>query len=851
MIPADILRHMARTAPGKHTFLTIPASSATALAVLTEPIRSWFSQHFPQPTPAQCLAWPAVARGDNFLLSSPTGTGKTLAALLPVFSQLCLEPSSRSLRCLYVSPLKALCNDLHKSISHFVGELKCCCDEIPPLRAALRTGDTKAPARKKIILDPPTVLLTTPESLALMLTHSHAARFFAGLRWVVVDEVHALAGNKRGADLSLSLERLEELAAGPLQRIGLSATCSPLETAAHFLVGGERDCTVAEVVDRNSLEVRVESLQLAEEDSLHPQRFFRRLVDDLDEEMHTNHSILVFCNTRRRAERLALALRRRYPEWTERIAIHHSSLCQKRRNEVEEKLKQGLLKIVVSSSSLELGIDIGSVDLVVLIHPPGGVTRFLQRIGRSGHRPGQLRRGLIFTGKTSALLEAIVTCSAGRAGQLELLHVAVHPLDVLCQQLLGMAAQRNWTAEEAFDVIRRAYPYSNLSWQDFRHCLDYLSGANHLPRHLRWEGNRFRIAGPATLRLLRQNIGSILSQETIPVRTVDRIRIGELDPSFADRLLPGDRFVLEGRCWQLKNMTPQSLIVEEATGRPVLPHWSGERQPLARELAQRLYVFRTLAAEALLQGKTALVTLLQEEYALSEENLSLLVEFLQQQEALSEIPAQGMCLIESVFDGEDTSYFVHTSLSRAGNDALARIVAYRASAAGWIAEAVVAADLGFVFRVAEPWEVTAEKWRLLLSPDLFLEHLAKAIADCSALRGRFTQVAHVGMLLTKPSRHQHRTGRHDWVQRRLLECIQTSNDDFVLLRQARRELMEHCFDAESALGYLKELRASAIHVRQLPCISPFAEAWTQIGGSSESIVSNAHEARVSSPHVEV
>jgi ATP-dependent Lhr-like helicase len=816
------------------SFWTVPASPDRALVALTEPIASWFRQRFDQPTLAQRFAWPLLAEGRNLLLAAPTGSGKTLAALLPVLAQLYDEGPGASVRCLYLAPLKALCNDTCRSMAAWLAELNERLPAAQQLRVGLRSGDTSATARKKLFLEPPQLLITTPESLALLLTHPRATVLFAGLGWVVVDEVHALAPGKRGADLSLSLERLEALATGRLQRIGLSATCTPLVTAARFLAGMDRDCTIAQVPESTSLEIRLEPLDLLASGRLAPQRFFCRLLDRLDAERETSQTLLIFCNTRRLAERVGYVLRRRHPALADVIAVHHSSLAPQRRRQVERELKQGQLRIVVSSSSLELGIDIGAVDRVVLVHPPGGVVRLLQRIGRSGHRPGHIRRGLILTGGPAGLLEATVTAAASLAGQLEMLHIPDHPLDVLCQQLLGLAAQGAWAPDEVFALVRRAFPYRNLSRADFDACLQYLSGRRRdghdwLPSRLRWTGDRFTLTGPRELRVLRRNLGTILSDEPLSVRLSDGTCVGEIDPGFADRLQPGDRFVLDGRCLEFRSLEHRALLVEEVIGRPLLPQWLGDCRPLSRELARRLYLFRVRAAEALRQGPEVLSALLHGEYHLPQEACDLLADLLGQQETISEVPMPGVCLVEGLRTLHGADYYVHTPLNRAGNDALARVVESRLRRQGGRAALLVVADLGFVIATESVRDQGPEDWRRLLSKDGFAEHLEAVLRDSPLLRERFRRVALTGlMLLRNPLGRKLQVGGSDWAERRLFEQVSAGDRDFVLLRQARREVLEECLDIDSALGFLDNVQRSFLHLRWLPCISPLAEAWTQM-----------------------
>jgi ATP-dependent Lhr-like helicase len=828
---------MAQDASGQIHFLgPPPPTSASALAALAEPVRHWFEQRFGQPTRAQCLAWPALAAGRQLLLCAPTGTGKTLAAFLPVVSRLLADSERGTVRCLYVAPLKALATDARKNLRRDLREIRHlapCTIGVP--RLALRTGDTSARLRRRIWSEPPDILLTTPESLAVLLSQPLASELFHSLRFVVIDEVHSLACSKRGADLALSLERLTDLAMRDVQRIGLSATCAPVTEAARFLVGSERDCTVAQVDDTAPLQLSLEPLD--DGLSLMPQ-----LLERLESELASNRTTLVFTHSRRLTERLAWALRRRYPTWEEEIAVHHSSLAAPRRRRVERLLKQGRLRAVVTSTSLELGIDMGTVDAVVLVHPPGGVVRLLQRVGRAGHGPSRPRRGLVLTASCSELLEAAVTNASTLPAQLEPGHTPEHPLDVLCQQLLGMAAQRPWLPDEAFALVRHAFPYRELQREDFDACLDYLSGRRSsgetwLPPRLRWESGAFQICDRRTTRILRRNLGTILTEEPRTVRLATSA-VGELDQSFADRLEPGDRFLLDGRCLECRRIEGPDVLVEEVVGRPAVPRWSGEGWPLASELARRLYVLRVQAAEALREGSGVLIELLRRDYRLEEPALSALVMYLQSQETISEIPDAAVCLIEAVREEGFTGYYVHTPLNRAANDAVARVVVRRLARARGRTITSQVADLGFSVFTPNSVQLKPSDWEALLAVTGFDAHLDDAVAASPALRERFRRAALVGlMLLRRPLGAARRVGGPDWAERRLFDQVLAAEPDFVLLRQARREVRGE-WAAATARAYLEELPGCTLRCRWLRSVSPFAQGWTQVvSGPIEAVES--------------
>jgi ATP-dependent Lhr-like helicase len=847
-------------ADGGHTFLGLPPSVASALAALADPVRRWFGCRYGPPTPVQRLAWTALTNHRHLLLSAPTGAGKTLAAFLPIISRLLEEPDFLGLRCLYIAPLRALIGDVRKTLRRLARELGR--ETGQGLRIGERTSDTPDRIRRSLWRDPPDILLTTPESLALLLSRPAAAALFARLNWVVMDEVHSFAAHKRGADLSLSLERLTALAPG-LRRIGLSATCAPVRTAAHFLCGAGRHCAIGVAPDTTGFQLAIEPLPE------HGSGFFRTLLDRLEAELAVSQTTLVFSNTRSLAERLTWALRRRFPESADQIAVHHSSLSAARRRRVELRLKKGKLRVVVSSTSLELGIDVGSVDSVVLVHPPGGVVRLLQRLGRSGHAPGRPRRGCVLTSSSAELLEAAVTGASGLSAQLEPLAVLKYPLDVLCQQLVGMAAAGHWTADEAFGLVRGADPYRNLPRRDFDNCLGYLSGQNAsgenwLPSHLRWINDTFTIADERTARILRRNIGTIIADESRPVCLErESVRewenhgalslshtltlapshslIGHVDEPFADRLQAGDRFLLDGRCLELRRVDRQGLYVTETGTVCRAPHWQGSGWPISADLAWRLYVLRIRAAEALREGRPALLQLLRHDYRLQEAAAAALAELFERQECVSEVPDLTSCLTEAVAHDFGVDYYVHTPLNRAGNDAVARVAVRRLAGRYGRAATSLVADLGFQLSVSGS-EVGEGVMRDVLAAPGFAADLDEAIDDSWSLRERFRCAALTGlMLLRNPLGGRRRVGGQDWAERRLFDKVRAADPDFVLLRQARREVDTLMLDAAAAEGFLKEFPVKPIHWRWLNDVSPLAEGWTQLAAGPVEVVGSPME----------
>src|SRR4051812_10043427 len=435
------------------------------LDVFRPETRAWFERNFAAPTPAQAQGWPAIAGGGHVLIQAPTGSGKTLAAFLSAIDRLTAEPGA-GLRLLYVSPLKALNYDVERNLRGPLSGLQ------SELRVAVRTGDTPQKERAAMLREPPDILITTPESLFLLLT-SRARELLRTIDTLILDEVHALAGTKRGAHLALSVERLERLSAQPFQRIGLSATQRPLEEIGRFVAGG-RPIRLVDAGTRKALDLQV---VVPVEDMREPgeyQSIWPSIYPELLRLVEAHRSTIVFVNNRRLAERLALRLN----ELAERevARAHHGSLAREQRLIVEEDLKAGRIPCLVATSSLELGIDMGAVDLVVQVESPKSVARGLQRVGRAGHELHAVSKGRIFPKFRADLLESAVVARAMRAGAIEETQIPRNPLDVLAQQIVAICADEEVEVDDLHRLVRGAYPFADLSRPQLENVLDMLAG---------------------------------------------------------------------------------------------------------------------------------------------------------------------------------------------------------------------------------------------------------------------------------------------------------------------------------------------------------------------------------------
>lgn len=807
--------------------LTFLPPADDALACLSPSAARWHLAEVGAPTPVQRGGYPIIARGESALLSAPTGTGKTLAALLPLLER---TPANSGIPSgivgLVIAPLKALAADQVKNVAAVIERLR------PDLRPGVRTGDTPPSQRRRDRDDPPQILWTTPESLAVLLTQDAFRRHIEPLRWVLVDEIHALAGNKRGADLSLSLERLETLTrVGPVQRVGLSATCEPLDEVARFLVGVGRRCRIVHVPPTTHFELRIEPLPRSPGV---PPGFAARVVERLQAEFAVNRTTLIFANTRNVCERIGWALKRRLPRLADRVATHHSSLSAERRREIETKLKRGELTAVVASASLELGIDIGSVDGVVFVHPPGGVSRLLQRLGRARHRPDAVRRGLLLCSHASEILEAGVTAASGLDGQVEKLAIPDHPLDVLCQHLVGMGIGLAWSKPTALELIRRAYPYRHLSEDDLDACVAYLCGhsaeaRDWLPARLDELGPLYSVTSRRTARLVVRNLGSIVDEEPRLIRLeADGPILGELDEHYANRLQPGDRFLLDGRCLTLVEAEPREFVVRETPGLPLVPSWGAAGVRVPECLARRMYLIRAEAAELARDGGQALERHLDRELGLGPAAAAELRDFLDEQESISQVPDGRTTLVEVVDRGFGFEYALHTPLHSPANEALARVLERRIVREFGGKAMTVAVTLGVVLFHECDMPLGESAWSTLLDPAGFHADADDILRAGDLTRARFAHVARIGlMVLRQPLGGPRKVGGRDWIERRLFDQIASVDPDFALLRQARRETLATTCQTASAERHLGERRP--IVVRELGDVSPIAAAWLDAG----------------------
>jgi ATP-dependent helicase Lhr and Lhr-like helicase len=562
---------------------------------------------FGTPTEPQEQGWPHILQRKTTLISAPTGSGKTLAAFLICIDGLVRKALSGELtdrtEVLYVSPLKALGNDIQKNLEVPLGEILQLAGErgmlMPVIRTAVRTGDTLAHERRAMLVRPPHILVTTPESLYILLTAVKSREVLKTVETVIVDEIHAVADDKRGSHLALSLERLERLAGKPLARIGLSATQKPIEIVAEFLTGGGRPApVVVNIGHRREMDLAVE-VPGSEIGAVATNEMWGEIYDRIAELVKEHRSTLVFVNTRRLAERVAHHLGERLG--AEAVAAHHGSLSRKLRLAAEKKLKGGEIRALVATASLELGIDIGSVDLVCQIGSTRSISVALQRVGRAGHWRGAVSKGRIFATTRDELLECAALVRAIRQGELDHLEVPEAPLDILAQQIVAMCAAEDWNEEELFRAVRQAYPYRNLARADFDAIVEMLS-EGIAARRGRYGAYLHRDRVNGMLRPRRgSRLAAITSGGAIPENSLytvvaqpEGVTVGTVDEDFAVESLAGDVFLLGNTSWRIRRVQQSgSVLVEDAQGAsPNVPFWRGEAPARTDELSEQVAELR-------------------------------------------------------------------------------------------------------------------------------------------------------------------------------------------------------------------------------------------------------------------
>ncbi len=641
-------------------------------------IAGWFQGRFGVPTEVQVRSWPAIASGSDTLITAPTGSGKTLAAFLACLDTLFKQALAGELedrtQVVYVSPLKALSNDVQKNLQQPLAEIAEAAMAagllMPEIRVLVRTGDTPAWDRQQMIRRPPHILITTPESLYLLLTGNRSRAILRDVRTVIVDEIHAVAPNKRGAHLALSLERLQAEARAPLVRIGLSATQRPLDRIARFLVGrrpfepdlftprpgtpeqgGRPPCQIIDVGHRRQMDMAVE-VPKDELGAVATNAIWSDVYDRVADLVRGHRSTLVFVNTRRLVERVSHHLEERLG--AEVVAAHHGSLSRQLRLSAETRLKQGQTRVVVATASLELGIDVGTVDLVCQIGSPRSIAVCLQRIGRSGHWVGAMPKGRLFATTRDELIECAALIRAIRAGELDQVVVPPAPLDILAQQIVATVATREWGEDDLFELCRRAYPYRDLTRREFEAVIRMLAegissrrGRGQAYLHHDRINKRLRARRGARLAAITSGGAIPDTANYAVIAEPEGTVIGSVDEDFAVESLAGDIMLLGNASWRIRGIETGKVRVEDAHGAPPsIPFWRGEAPSRTVELSAQVGAVR-----AQIERHPSSVTWLQTDCGLDRRGAEQAVAYLEAGRAVvGTVPTQDCVIAERFFD---------------------------------------------------------------------------------------------------------------------------------------------------------------------------------------------------------
>ncbi len=792
------------------SYLDSPLESEKLFEKLSQPVRNWFRDKFPDFTAPQKLAIPSIMEGDHLLLCSPTGSGKTLTAFLTVIDDLVRKAMEGKLDdkvyCLYISPIKALANDIQKNLIGPLSEIE---EKYLPdraqgkIRVGLRTGDTPQSERQKMLRKPPHILITTPESMAIAISSPKFQPIVSQVKWIIIDEMHSLVPTKRGVHLALTISLLDTILDNPVQRIGISATMEPLETVAEYLVAsddresrdGAQPVKIAKISGARELDLDI-LLCSPKFSELSVMKVLEMNVEMIADLISAHNTTLVFANTRKMTETLVQKLR---PYLDDLIAGHHGSMDKRIRLDVERKLKLGHLRAVVTSSSLEMGIDIGSVDMVVQVGSPGDIATALQRIGRAGHHVGGIPRARFLPSSVDDLMELAALQAAIQTGDMDRLDFPENCLDVLAQYLIGLVIINDRDIDEAFEIVKSTWSYRNLEYDEFIEVLDMLDDERRV--WIDWEENLYGKRGYSRM-IYYTNIGTIAPDNSYLVFNAEGSILGQLSSSFVANLRNGDVILLGGSTYRVTNIQGTRVNVTSVTGyRPTVPSWSGEARSRSRELSRALLDLIGHTVNALRKQFDPRV-ILRDVYGLGEGVANTIARHLEEHTLDSfQIPDPNRLIIEEVVSGGMPTYMITSCRGRGFNTAFGYFMAGLAEQSGIAVLELSFDENGLLFKTSQAID-PAEMLNTFRNND-HIEVIERYIINTQIFAKRFREVA--GRSLIIPKRIGAEEVSPQQFQQRADSLLQRhrSIEDSLLIKEAKNEIMFADIDIKSLSSFLE------------------------------------------------
>ncbi|MEK6895796.1 MAG: ATP-dependent helicase [Nanoarchaeota archaeon] len=817
-------------------YLEEPNTDEEIYKILHPVVARWFKKKFGSFSDAQKYSVAQIWKRQDILLTSPTGSGKTLCAFASILSYLITLSEKGELEdkvyAVYSSPLKALSKDIEVNLNEPLKEMEEMEGKKFGIRVGLRTGDTTVAERAKMLRKSPHILISTPESLAIILTTTKFIEKMWGVEFCVVDEIHSL-DNKRGTYLSLTLERLNEVSKIWPTKIGLSATVEPLDEVAQYLVGEADDRTVA--IARVPLDKKIDVQVLTPvKDLIYGEDIGVNTYSLIDKLIKEHKTTLIFTNTRSATERVVSHLKDKYPTeyGDDNIAAHHSSLSKAHRFRIEENLRAGKLKVVVCSTSLELGIDIGFIDLVIMLGSPKSSSRALQRLGRAGHQLHNTAKGRFIVNDRDDLVECSVIQKEMIERKINKIRFPINCLDVLAQQIYGMAIYKIWDIDELFNLIKKSYCYRNLRKADFLDVIAYLSGDYELEKSFVYGKiwydpvtKQIGKKGKLARVLYLTNIGTIPEESFITVKIAPSGEsVGAIDESFMERMKKGDVFVLGGSKYVYRFTRGMNLYVNSAENRtPTIPSWFSEQLPLAFDSALEIMRFRTLMKDKLKAGMKVeeVLEFIKEYLYVSESTAKSIYEYFNEQYKFFEIPDSKTILVEE-YRGEKNYLLFHSMYGRRVNDVLSRAIAFLVGKAGERDIEVGINDNGF-YLAGE--KMNLEKALKNLEPDDLEKILKEAIEKTDVLARRFRHCASRALMILRNYKGQTKSvGKQQMKSHYLYHAVKKITGEFPILREARREVLDDLMDLPNAKNVLTWIKEGKIKwkIASRPIPSPFA-----------------------------